>query len=388
MNPKIKDMGKVTLTPKGEYNPEVPYEFLDLVVINPTGGCYVAKRDAPAGKIYQIVEGERVYVDDLDKYWVCVFDLRNGISGEVLMDNTVDNSKLKDLTIQGGPNGKIAENTITDFNIADDAILNRHIKAREITNNKIGIHEILGAADPAVSNIALYTIVGGEDGNMALLTIKGGENGNIALLTITGGQEGNIVKQTITDFNIADYAIVTRTIKNLNVTREKINNKSITGGVAGDESKIDNETITDVNIADNAVITRIIKDLNVTTQKINNRAVTTDKIAIKTILGGENGNIKENTITDFNLANDSVVTRHIKDSNVTRVKIENKAVDNTKIETKTILGGENGNVAFDTLTGGTEVNKGNIAPSTIHLYNINADICAGNIAEIDSWFTT
>ena len=233
------------------------------VAVKVQEGLNKAKRDAPAGKIYEIIEGERVYADDLDKYWACVFDLRNGISGEVIIDNTIDNSKLKDLTIQGGPNGKIAINTIT------------------------------------------------------------------------GGENGNIAEKTITEFNLADDSVVTRTIKNLNVTREKINTKAITGGSAGAESKIDDKTITDANIADDAIITRTIAN-----------------------------------------------------GNVTREKIRDKAIDANKIETKTILGGEDGNIGFDTLTGGTEVNKGNIAPNTIHLYNINGDICTGNIAEIDSWFTT
>jgi hypothetical protein len=68
---------------------------------------------------------------------------------------------------------------------------------------------------------------------------------------------------------------------------------------------------------------------------------------------------------------------------VTAEKVSPKAIQGSKgtklddnnnhsshIATKTIGGGNNGDIAFDTITGGSEAGKGNIAGGTIQNYNI------------------
>lgn len=78
-----------------------------------------------------------------------------------------------------------------------------------------------------------------------------------------------------------------------------------------------------------------------------------------------------------------ITTEKLAEDAVTAEKVSPKAIQGSKgtklddnnnhsshIATKTIGGGKNGDIAFDTITGGSEAGKGNIAGGTIQNYNI------------------
>lgn len=78
----------------------------------------------------------------------------------------------------------------------------------------------------------------------------------------------------------------------------------------------------------------------ITTEKLVKDAVTAEKIASKAIHGSKGTKLDDNNIHSSHIA------------------------------TKTIGGGDNGDIAFDTITGGSEAGQGNIAGGTIRNYNI------------------
>lgn len=49
MEPTVKDLGKVSMTMEGEYNPNMPYDKLCVVEDSSTGKAYLSKKPVPAG---------------------------------------------------------------------------------------------------------------------------------------------------------------------------------------------------------------------------------------------------------------------------------------------------------------------------------------------------
>lgn len=74
MKAYVKDLGRVSLVPKGEYNSSNEYERLDLVYDRNTRIAYVAKKDVPAGTnisdttYWQIIS---IAVDYIEK-WIAI----------------------------------------------------------------------------------------------------------------------------------------------------------------------------------------------------------------------------------------------------------------------------------------------------------------------------
>lgn len=116
--------------------------------------------------------------------------MNSAITNEKITDNTIENSKLKDLTIQGGNEkgtGKIAEKTITAYNIADATITGSQIKNGGIVGKNIAIATITG------SNIAHNTI-----------------------------ETGNIETEAITSDKLATDSVITVKIQDKAITKEKL----------------------------------------------------------------------------------------------------------------------------------------------------------------------
>lgn len=86
----------------------------------------------------------------------------------------------------------------------------------------------------------------------------------------------------------------------------------------------------------------------ITTEKLAEDAVTAEKVSPKTIQGSKG------------------------------TKLDDNNNHSSHIATKTIGGGDNGDIAFDTITGGSEAGKGNIANGTIQNYNMANDSIGTN----------
>ena len=101
-----------------------------------------------------------------------------------------------------------------------------------------------------------------------------------------------------------------------------------------------NSIITAAQLANDAVETVAIKDLNVTTGKLANLAVTAAKIADTTITGGKlvNGTITATqianaTITGAKLVNKTVTATQIADTTITGAQIADNAITESKLGT-------------------------------------------------------
>jgi hypothetical protein len=118
----------------------------------------------------------------------------NSIGGKALQKNSVAESHIRNRSITSA---KIAEGTITYINIAENGIKAENIRDGAITSNKIGENAI-------------------KNKNYAERSITGDK---IGLGTIEGV---NIGEKQIASGVIQDQAIITRTISNKSVTREKL----------------------------------------------------------------------------------------------------------------------------------------------------------------------
>lgn len=291
-------------------------------------------------------------------------------------------------SIAGGENGDIAENTITNYNIAPgtieqsnmadnsigtDQIINGNItsekldkiywssskKSEHIVENFAELLEVLPYdfafdGQPSLSLIYINNIssenwanvkpifpkgwyislrnygainligyrgnqganyelkIKDENGNMTISSqthhkIAGGEHGNIINDTITGGSaagEGNIAGGTIQGYNIS-----TNTIKgSYKAPGEDDMSSSHLGEYTIGRTNLGNKIITASKVADTAIYGK-------------ENALGWQHIATESIAGGENGDIAENTIQQYNMADDSVGIDQIINNSIFPMKL-------------------------------------------------------------------
>ena len=197
------------------------------------------------------------------------------------------------------------------------------------------------------SSPALIRIFRDTDVDSAKATFTAGSsvkaadlNANHQQLLYAAQEEQNQLVQTS---NIRDNAITTDKIKDLNVTRAKLEADIIDG------TKIADDAINSEHYADGSIDTAHIADLQVTTGKIAADAVTGAKIADDAIdsehyaatsidtehIANENittAKLANVAVTSAKLATDAVTTAKIVDSNVTTAKIADDAVTSAKLE--------------------------------------------------------
>jgi len=160
---------------------------------------------------------------------------------------------------------------------------------------------------------------------------------------------------------------------------------NISGGVGGN---ILPQSITDYNLATNSVTTVKIKDANVTHSKIADDAVWANNILSGSVLnekiadGAVNTRtLSDESVTNAKIADEAVKTRNLYNESVTNEKIHSDAVTNDKIADGTIIGG---NISGDTIT------DFNLAPNSVTTVKItDGNVTRVKLAqEIDDYLLT
>lgn len=253
---------------------------------------------------------------------------------------------------------RAVRNGVADIDLTTDGDVNA------TANNWISKMGPSGSAIPSflvdgevtTQKIALEAVLNNRIANRSS-SYAGIESAKIALDTITGGSkvgEGNIAQNTIHTYNIADNAVTTAKIVNLNITTDKLADNAVTTG----------------KILDNNITTSKILNKNVTTDKVNDGAITAIKLATDSV---ETAKIKNSAVTADKLATDSVTTVKILDSNVTTAKIANKNVTTDKLADTAVTEAKLANNAVYTNSIKDDaVTSAKIADSTIVNANISS----------------
>ena len=135
---------------------------------------------------------------------------------------------------------------------------------------------------------------------------------------------------------LKDSTIITRHIKNQNVTEDKIRDTDVTTKKIRDRNvtteKIAEEGVTSTELAPDSVITTKIADNNVTTEKIGSEQVQTRNIKDQNVTTAK---IKDSNVTTEKIANYNITEDKIADSNVTTYKIKDEAVTFNKLDKAT-----------------------------------------------------
>lgn len=172
------------------------------------------------------------------------------VINQKIADNTIENIKLYDFTIQGGNQqgtGKIAEKTITAFNVADRSLTDSNFAYGSVTGYSVGgilkTQSIIADNTITDTNIATNTIT---NARLLTRTIKGA----------AAGEDGKIAYQTITGDNIKDSSIginkfetnVFNVIKNA-VVYERDTNNNLCVKLRGAQLEDGNEETCYMNIS-------------------------------------------------------------------------------------------------------------------------------------------
>lgn len=99
------------------------------------------------------------------------------------------------------------------------------------------------------------------------------------------------------------------------------------------EQKLGPKSVTEPKIADNAVSTRTVIDLNITEAKLAANSVTETKIANEAII---NRHYKNKSITNDKIADNTIENIKLKDKTITNLKIANSTIIDTLIANKAI----------------------------------------------------
>lgn len=144
------------------------------------------------------------------------------------------------------------------------------------------------------------------------------------------------IEETESGEILNDSAIITRHIKNQNVTEDKIRDTDVTTKKIRDRNvtteKIAEEGVTSTELAPDSVITKKIADNNVTTEKIGSGQVQTRNIKDQNITTSK---IKDSNVTTEKIADYNITESKIADSNVTTQKIKDEAVTFNKLDKAT-----------------------------------------------------
>lgn len=158
---------------------------------------------------------------------------------------------------------------------------------------------------------------------------------------------------SITDYEMDDDSVVTRVIKNLSVTEQKIADGAIT------EKKIANGAITSDKIPNHSLINTLIADRAINgrtlfSSPINNRILAVLEHGTDPVWTQINGEmIKGSAIRSDHLAKESVTDTKIADGAVTNSKIENGSISTEKLQDYSVKRAKIGDNAVD----GTKIDE-------------------------------
>jgi len=177
---------------------------------------------------------------------------------------------------------------------------------------------------------------------------------------------------TAQDFSITGGGI-TATAVSFNGTGDVVLDASIDSGAVGTD-ELAADAVTNAKLADNAVETLNIVDLNVTTGKIADDAITTAKIEAGAVGTTE---LAASAVTNAKLAIDAVQTANIVDLNVTTGKLAAGAVTTDKIADANVT---NAKLANSSLTvGSTNIALGASATTLAGLTSVTSTDFIGDL---------
>ncbi len=290
-----------------------------------------------------------------------------------------------------------------DLGLVQGGIKEKHIAERNVTASKIGSEDkemglvLLSDGQGGAAFIEMNTVfseVGKElnSGTGIIITGSGKEHALLGDATV------NIKQGGVSELELADGAVVTKKIANVNVTAAKISSKngsnvnatagfalvadgvggakfaavgtSETGDLKGSATievangagavlreatvMVKNKGIGTTQLADNAVTATQLANNAVTQAKLINGAVTTDKLADDAVV---NDKIADATISGTKLRQNTIVGSKIQDNAITTPKLKNGAVTAEKISPEAATVGHvltveaGGEVAFKAPTG-------------------------------------
>lgn len=240
--------------------------------LNPLLEAAVAAADLVAVADISANETRKVTVPDLAQAGIRLMP-DGTIDGSKITNNSITAQQLGQHSVNGGPTGEIALDTITADNIAPDAI---------------GSSEL---ADGAVDTASLQD------------------------KAVTGDK---VADNTLDSSHIIEGGITTDALADKSVTYEKTAFED--GDIPG--AKITDDSITSQQLATNSVTADELADLSVDNAAIIPGSVT----------GGPGGSIAQDTITALELAPDSVGAEELADLSVDTPAIQPGAVTGAKLD--------------------------------------------------------
>jgi hypothetical protein len=238
------------------------------------------------------------------------------IPAEFLANNTIVSLSIAENIIS---TRELAANGITSAQIASNAILTRHIDDNQITGDQI--------ADNSVGTPQLAGIARGK-------IIVGDASGNPALLSL--GSNGYVLKSDGSDITwAADADTAALTSEQVQDIAGAMFSSNTETGIAATYQ--DGDGTIDLVIGANVIVAGMIAQNSILTRHIDDDQVTTDQIAANTIA---TGNIADNAVDGTKIASNSILTRHIDDDQVTGAQLADALTVVTSV-TSPLIDGEN-----------------------------------------------
>jgi hypothetical protein len=272
-----------------------------------------------SGLQYKVQEGSFSY-----------FDARYTI-----LPNTVTSNLIEDYTIQ---EIDLADNCVSTRTIQKDAVTTVKILNQNVTSEKIKDHAIL--------------------------------NKHLNAADVTDDS-----KRTVDYYNIRNNAVITRTILNSAVTTDKLADNSVT------TKKIVNGSVTTNKIYFKAVDTDRLADEAVTWQKLGPYCVHGGEMSeIKTEDGLKivQGKIAQETITNWNIAPETINTKCLTNGSVTNVKIGQHEVYGDAIKPQSIF---SGHIAPNTITS-AQIFEGGIETESYANYSVTKEKLSNDVIDV------
>ena len=235
--------------------------------------------------------------------------IENSITTEKLLNGSVTTEKISNSSVTYE---KMANNSVGNNCIIDSAVTTNKIQTAAITTQKI--------ADKNVTTEKLndQSVITEKIKDAAVTTLKISD----AAITTSKIADASVVTdklgdKSVTTSKVADKAITTENLNDKSVTTEKVNDLSITN------EKLSNNSVSTDKVVDKAITESKLGDGSVTTNKLHASAVTTEKI-------------EDASITTAKMADGSVTTAKIAEKNVTNDKLSDRSVDGRTVFTSSI----------------------------------------------------
>jgi len=339
---------------------------------------------------------ERILSGDATISNTGVLDLSDGaVETSEIASDAVINSKIANEAVQteniadlSVTTTKLAADAVTNTKLADDAVQVENILQGTagyiLQTNATGSAVEWARLDPSsMLDLTNSNIWIGNASNIPVAHVMSGDAtlGNTGVIDLTDGavETAEIAADAVVNSKIADNAVQTENIVDLNVTTEKL---------AAD-------AVTNAKLADNAVQTENIVDLNVTTSKLAADAVTNAKLAddavqVENILQGTAGYILQTNATGtdvewarldpasmLDLTNANIWIGNASNIPVAHVMSGDATLDNTGT-----LDLSDGAVETSEIAGDAVINS-KIADNAVRTENIeNATILTEDIADL------